>query len=123
MAERWAGPPVSVSVRIELFGLPRLIADKREMDISLPPGAGYMGLVSALAEACPQLVGRIIRPDRAALEDGYVFNHIDQKGGTTFLNNGLSDGLSNHPGGHLGEHPVELETGDAILLLSSQAGG
>ena len=119
MAERWAGPPVSVSVRIELFGLPRLVAGKREMDISLPPGAGYMGLVSALAEACPQLVGRIIRPDRAALEDGYVFNHIDQKGGTTFLDNGPS----NHPGGHLGEHPVELETGDALLLLSSQAGG
>ncbi len=115
MAERGAGPPVSARVRVELFGLPRLIADKREMDISLPPGAGYMGLVSALAEACPQLVGRIIRPDGAALEDGYIFN----LNGTTFLSNGLSNDL----GDHLGEHPVELETGDALLLLSSQAGG
>jgi hypothetical protein len=81
------------------------------MDMSLPSGVGYAGLVSALAEACPQLVGRIIRPDRAALEDGYVFN----LNGTTFLSNDL--------GNHLGEHPVELETGDALLLLSSQAGG
>ena len=90
-------------IRVELFGLLRIITGRREMDVSLPANAGHTELMVALAEACPVLVGRAIRPDLSALEDGYVFN----LNGVAFL----------------GDGDLDLKPGDTLLLLSNQAGG
>ena len=90
-------------IRVELFGVPRVIAGRRDVDIAVPSEGCYGDLVAALAEVCPSLVGRAIRPDLSALEAGYVFN----LNGMSFL-----DGSE-----------LRLNPGDALLLLSSQAGG
>jgi hypothetical protein len=91
------------SVRVELFGLPRVIAGCRQVELALEAPAGLERLVDALARACPPLVDRVIRPDLLALQEGYVFN----LNGTAFLAGGLP----------------RLKEGDSLLLLSNQAGG
>ena len=92
-----------VSVRVELFGTPRLRSGRREVEISLPPQASREQVTHALAEACPALVGHALREDLSDLQDGYVFN----RNGTSFLR----------------EWSFTFQEGDALLLLSSQAGG
>ena len=93
----------AIKIRVELFGLPRLRCGRREVELTLPLNSDRRQLVSALAQACPGLVGHGLRPDLADLDEGYVFN----RNGVTFLRAGEMD----------------LADGDALLLISSQAGG
>lgn len=96
----------AINIKVELFGTPRLVSGRREVELTLPPGppgAARHRLVRALAEACPALVGHGLRPDLADLEEGYIFN----RNGVAFL--GRGDFL--------------LQEGDSLLLVSSQAGG
>ena len=88
---------------MELFGLPRLRCGQAEVTLTLPLYPGRRQLVTALAQACPGLVGHGLRPDLADLDEGYVLN----RNGVTFL----------------GAGELALEDGDALLLISSQAGG
>lgn len=92
-----------VPVRVELFGMPRLRSGKRVVELSLPPMATRRQVVGALAGACPALVGHAIRPDLSDLQEGYLFN----LNGAAFV---MGDDFN-------------LQAGDALLLLSSQAGG
>ena len=93
----------AINIKVELFGTPRLVSGRREVELTLPPGAARRQLVRALAEACPALVGHGLRPDRVDLEEGYIFN----RNGVAFLGRG----------------DFALQEGDSLLLISSQAGG
>ena len=99
-AEAKTGP---VRCRVELFGTARLAAGRADVPLELRGIASVRQVVIQLAEACPELVGKAIRDDGRGVADGYVLN----LNGTCFVD-------------HL-EQPVE--TGDSVLLLSTQAGG
>jgi len=92
-----------VLVRVELFGLPRLRSGQRAVELALPLAATRRQVVTALAQACPALVGCGLRDDLEDLQEGYLFN----RNGTAFLTG----------------DEVRLRAGDFLLLLSSQAGG
>jgi hypothetical protein len=94
----------TVDIRVELFGMPRLRVGRREVGLRLPSGASTPQLVAALAQVCPQLVGHALREDCSGLQEGYVFN----RNGLAFLDQGAG---------------VGLQSGDSLLLLSSQSGG
>ena len=93
----------AISVKVELFGTPRIQSGHREVLLNLCVPARRKDLVRALAEQCPALVGHGVKADLSDLEDGYVFNL-----------NGLA---------FLGEGDFRVDDGDCILLISSQAGG
>jgi hypothetical protein len=95
--------PTMIKISVELFGIPRIRAGLREIELELPAGARLHQLVQAIAGACPVLVGDVLRDDLTDLQEGYVFNH----NGVSFLS---SDSL-------------RLRSGDFLLLLSNQAGG
>ncbi|MDI3341893.1 MAG: thiamine biosynthesis protein ThiS [Sphaerobacter sp.] len=86
-------------VRVELFGVPRLLAGARE----IPVTGETLGAVSrALLDACPALAGRVIDPRTAWLADGYIF---------------VVDGrFSRDPA-------CPVSAGATVFLVSSVAGG
>ena len=81
----------------------RISSGLSEVEIMAPPGGGLQGIVEALADACPDLVGVAITDDRTGLLDSYTFN----LNGTNFVS-------SDAP---------KLRDGDRLLLFSSLAGG
>ena len=94
---------IGIAVKVELFGTPRLAAERREVELVLPQGAGSKEFAAALAIACPALVGKVIRDDLSGLQDGYVLN----RNGLAFLKGGV----------------LNVQDGDSLLILSNQAGG
>jgi molybdopterin converting factor small subunit len=92
-----------VTVTVELFGHARILCGRREIDVRVSATARAADLAAALSEACPELVGRVIRDDGAGLQESYTFN----VNGTAFVTDG----------------GLQLEAGDSVLLFSSQAGG
>ena len=90
-------------ITVELFGMARISCGRGDVEIDLPPDGGMEGIVEALADECPALVGIAIRDDLAGLLDSYTFN----LNGTTFVSNETS----------------KLREGDRLLLFSSLAGG
>ncbi|MBM3941931.1 MAG: MoaD/ThiS family protein [SAR202 cluster bacterium] len=90
-------------IRVELFGLPRLRSGQRMVELLLPAEVSLRDVAPALGQACPALVAHTIREDLSGPAEGYLFN----LNGTRFLT---------------GEQ-VNLRPGDALLLLSNQAGG
>ena len=94
---------VAVRVRGEIFGLARMVCGRRYANIDVPATSRLRDLVSVLSESCPELVGKVIAEDRSALLSSYTFN----LNGTVFVSDG----------------PLNLASGDTLLLFSSQAGG
>lgn len=94
---------ISIAVKVELFGTPRLAAGRRELELVLPAETNRQEFAAALAEACPALVGKVIRDDLSGLQEGYVLN----LNGLAFLNGEV----------------LHVQDGDAVLILSNQAGG
>jgi len=92
-----------IAIKVELFGTPRLAAGRREIELVLPTEASRRGFAEALAEACPALVGKVIRDDLTGLQGGYVLN----RNGLAFLTGEL----------------LNVQDGDSILILPNQAGG
>ena len=92
-----------VDIRIELFGVARLTAGRRQVDLSVPRQARPAEVAAALGEACPELVDTVIRPDGSGLQRSHTLN----LNGRSFLTDEM----------------VDLNDGDTILLFSSQAGG
>ena len=88
---------------VELFGMARISCGLNEVEIDAPLDLGMEGIVEALADACPALVGIAISEDRTALLDSYTFN----LNGTAFVSSESS----------------RLREGDRLLLFSSLAGG
>ena len=93
----------TLTVRVELFGMARIMCGRRRVEVALPAFATPGNVCRALANTCPELVGPVIRQDGTRLLDSYTFN----LNGGAFVND---DGMS-------------LKPGDALLLFSSQAGG
>jgi molybdopterin-guanine dinucleotide biosynthesis protein A len=93
----------SITCRVELFGVARLLARTSEVVLELPRGAAFAQLFGELARTLPMLVGRVITADRSALMDGYACS----VNGREFV--------------RLPDAPVGA--GDNILILSADAGG
>ena len=92
-----------VQVQVELFGSARILSGMRRIEIAVPEISETGDLVSALADECPELLGRVLLEDLSGLKESHTFN----------LN-----------GEHfLGQGEVRLSPGDSLLLFSSQAGG
>ena len=94
---------IGIAVKVELFGTPRLAAGRREVELILPSGSGRQEFAAALAEACPALIGKVIRDDCSGLQEGYVLN----RNGLAFLQGDALD----------------VGDGDSLLILPNQAGG
>jgi molybdopterin-guanine dinucleotide biosynthesis protein A len=91
---------------VELLGVARLIAQTREISLSLPSGATFSQLFTGLAEKLPVLVGRVISPDGCSLVEGYACN----VNGLDFVRTSLFGTATVNPG-------------DTIVILSADAGG
>ena len=92
-----------IGIHVELFGLARIETGRRQVDVRVPQRAHPAEVASALADACPELIGKVILDDRSGLQESYTFN----LNGTSFLS----------------DHQLDLSPGDTLLLFSSQAGG
>ena len=92
-----------VEVRVELFGLARMAAGRREMDVRVPAASSVRDIAQALADVCPPLCGVVVLEDGSGLLESYTLN----LNGTSFVSDGA----------------VRLAQGDSILVFSSQAGG
>jgi molybdopterin-guanine dinucleotide biosynthesis protein A len=98
--KRWGR---GVDCTLELFGVARLLAHRREVALRLPPRATVADALSALADQVPALVGRVIKPNRRQLAEGCACN----VNGIEFVR--TPDALVN--------------PGDRIIILSADAGG
>jgi len=81
----------------------RLVANTREVPLSVPPAATVSHVIAALAEKLPMLVGRVISSDRSGLLPGYACNV-----------NGLE---------FVSAPDTTVSAGDRIVILSADAGG
>jgi molybdopterin converting factor small subunit len=63
-----------MQVQIEFLGLARLVTGERELSFMVEEGTTYRDLVGLLAEKYPQMIGNVIRPDRATLQEPNIFN-------------------------------------------------
>lgn len=97
---RWSS---SIHCTVELFGVAQMLARTREVPLTLPSGATFAQLFTALASELPMLVGRVIGPGRDSLVDGYACNV-----------NGLC---------FVRTPTATVNAGDNILILSADAGG
>jgi molybdopterin converting factor small subunit len=88
---------------IYIYGLPREIADVREVPVELSEGAGMSEVVAALKEKVPALEGPVIRTGENRLRELYKFNI----NGTFYY-----DGQD-----------FKLQPGDRIALLMPVTGG
>ena len=63
-----------MQIDIEFLGLARLVTGERELTLRVEEGTTYRDLVRLLAAKYPQLIGQVIRPDRATLQEPNIFN-------------------------------------------------
>ena len=90
-------------VTIPMYGLPREITEKREVEVELRDGATMPEIIAALKEKVPALEGRVIRWGENRLVELYKFN-VNGK----FYFDGQD---------------FELHSGDRIALLVPMTGG
>lgn len=86
-----------------MYGLPREITEKREVEVELGDGAGMAEVVAALRGKVPSLEGPVIVPGEDRLVDEYKFNING-----TFYFAGMD---------------FQLKKGDRIALLVPMTGG
>jgi molybdenum cofactor guanylyltransferase len=92
-----------VSCSVELFGMARLLAKTKTIDLALPQQATLSDVFFELAEKLPMLVGRVINPEKNNVISGCACNI----NGLEFIRNPTA----------------KIRTGDKILILSADAGG
>jgi molybdopterin-guanine dinucleotide biosynthesis protein A len=93
----------TVSCTVELFGMARLLAKTKMVDLALPQQATLSDVFFGLAEKLPTLVGRVINPEKNNLISGCACNI----NGLDFVRNPTA----------------KVKAGDRILILSADAGG
>ena len=86
-----------------MYGLPREITEKREVEVELKEGAGMAEVLAALREKVPALEGPVIVTGQDRLADEYKFNING-----TFYFAGMD---------------FKLKKGDRIALLVPMTGG
>jgi molybdopterin-guanine dinucleotide biosynthesis protein A/molybdopterin converting factor small subunit len=91
----------SISVSVELFGVPRMLTKTQTVSLDLREGATLAQVFLALGEKLPALVGRVLNSGR--LINGYSCNV-----------NGLN---------FVRAPNVKVSSGDKIFILSADAGG
>ena len=96
-----AAPAIACSV--ELYGVARLAAGTSAVPLSLPPEATLRDALAALARERPALVGKVVDETGGGLLEGYALN----VNGAAFV-------------ADLG---APVREGDAVLVLSAEAGG
>jgi len=89
--------------RIELFGVPRLLAGSPGATVDLPEGAVVADALAGLAAQCPTLLGPVMRADGRSLTAGYLLC----RDGKDFVRSP--------------DTPVEEH--DHLLLFATSAGG
>jgi molybdopterin converting factor small subunit len=92
-----------VSCTVELFGMARLLAKTRMVDLELARPATLGGVFSSLAEKLPNLVGRVIDQSKSRLIGACACNV-----------NGLE---------FVRDPAAEIRSGDKVLILPADAGG
>ena len=92
-------------VQIELLGLSRLVTGHKEVSLNVEQGATFRDIVRILADQYPQLIGNVIRPDRATLQEPNIFNLNARR---------------MVQAGQMDQSPGE---NDRIILMSMSAGG
>ena len=92
-----------VSCTVELFGMARMLAKTKMVDVELPHQATLSDVFSELAKKLPTLVGRVITPEKNQLVSGCACN----VNGLDFVRNATA----------------KVKSGDRILILSADAGG
>jgi molybdopterin converting factor small subunit len=92
-----------VHCTVELFGMARLLAKMRMVDLELARPATLGGVFSSLAEKLPNLIGRVIDQSKSRLIGACACNV-----------NGLE---------FVRDPAAEIRSGDKILILSADAGG
>ena len=90
-----------VAIRVELFGVPAVLAARREVTVHSVIG-DLSSVASALAVVCPTLIGPVLHAETGWLLGGYTFVVDD-----TFTRDR--------------EHPIAPDS--SVLLVSSTAGG
>jgi molybdopterin converting factor small subunit len=88
---------------IPMYGIPREITEKREVEVELDEGAGMAEVVAALRRMVPALEGRAIVRGQNRLADEYKFNI----NGTFYF----------------AGQDFQLKKGDRIALLVPMTGG
>ena len=96
-------PAALITVSVELFGSARLLCGSRIVHVETPRVTDTRQLAAALADSYPGLLGQVVREDRRGLLGSYTFN----LNGVAFIGAGA----------------LRLQSGDSVLLFSSQAGG
>ncbi|MDQ3044372.1 MAG: thiamine biosynthesis protein ThiS [Chloroflexota bacterium] len=94
---RAALPPGEIEV--EFFGVPRVLVGERSLRVT---GKTLEEVATALALACPALVGRVLDAERGWLLGGYIFV--------------VEERFTRDPA-------TRVRDGAAVLLVSSVAGG
>ena len=92
-----------MTIRVELFGRAQLACGRRHVALDVRRDATLADVVTALAQACPALVGVAIHEDGVSLYESYILNL-----------NGLK---------FVTHERLHVQSGDTLLLFSSQAGG
>jgi molybdopterin converting factor small subunit len=95
----------SMKVFVELNGMPREIAGSGVIEVDVPQGATYEGVVARLAKLKPELVGILIDRD-----------------GRTFLSSNMfiRNGDMAQPAMIMSENPMD---GDRLTIISPITGG
>ncbi len=94
-----------MQIHIEFLGLARLVTGERELSLNVEEGTTYRDLVRLLAGKYPQMIGQVIRPDRATLQEPNIFNLNARR---------------MIQANHMDE---TLQGSDQIILMSMSAGG
>jgi molybdopterin converting factor small subunit len=97
------GGDAGMTVNVELFGVARLTAGERLVEVAVPVDGRLSDVVAGLARKRPQLLGPVISIDGRSLLDGYVLN----LNGRDFVR----------------DLARPVAAGDTVLLVAAAAGG
>ena len=88
---------------VQMFGLPREVTERREVEVELKDGASLGDVVAALRHEIPALEGHVIRAGENRLMEHCAFN----------INGRF----------YSEDREVQIQDGDHILLLTLATGG
>jgi molybdopterin converting factor small subunit len=94
-----------ICVRVELFGLPRLIAGEKEITLRLKQDATFRDVVRVLVRRYPDMIGDVVQADSETLQAPNILN----LNGRRMIQACQMD--------------ESLSAGDRIILMSMSAGG
>jgi molybdopterin converting factor small subunit len=61
-------------IQVEFLGLSRLVSGQKQVSLDVEQDTTFRDIVRLLAEKYPEMIGNVIRPDRATLQEPNIFN-------------------------------------------------